>query len=73
MPRNVMTPEEVRKLLEDMRRFRKVLAEASSNHTRRSGSRRSLDAVIDEMDELAHVMTGNRDALLYPVHSTPGP
>ena len=59
MPRNMMTPEEARTALEELRRFRKFMAGLSSNHTRRSGLRRSLDAVIDELDELGFVLTGN--------------
>ena len=73
MPRNSMTAEEARRTLEELRLFRRSMAALSSNHTRRSGLRRSVDAVIDELDELGFVLTGDRDALLDPVHSTPGP
>lgn len=73
MPRNTMTVEEAKALVAELRSFRKRLAETSSNHTRRSGLRRSLDAVIDELDELGFVLTGDREALLDRLHSTPGP
>ncbi len=38
--------------------------------SRRSGTRRAADAVCDELDELATVITGSRDALLDPLHKT---
>jgi len=39
--------------------------------SRCSGIRRAADTVCDELDELAVVITGNRDALLDPLHKTP--
>jgi len=38
--------------------------------SRRSGIRRAADAVCDELDELAMVITGGRDALLAPLRKT---
>jgi len=35
------------------------------------GIRRAADTVCDELDELAMVITGSRDALLDPLHKTP--
>ncbi len=66
-----MAQSEREAALSELKRFRRFMAELSSNHTRRSGLRRSLDAVIDELDELGFVLTGNREALLDPVHRTP--
>jgi len=43
----------------------------SMRWSRCSGIRRAADTVCDELDELAVVITGNRDALLDPLHKTP--
>jgi len=39
--------------------------------SRRPGIRCAADTVCDEHDELATVITGDRDALLTPFHKTP--
>ena len=73
MARNSTTPEERDALLRELKQFRDRMSAVGSGWTRRSGLRRASDAVIDELDEMAMVLTGNREALLDPLHRTPGP
>ena len=72
MARNSTTAEERDALLKELKQFRDRMSAIGSGWTRRSGLRRASDAVIDELDELAMVLTGDREALLDTIHSTPG-
>ena len=71
MPSNSPSREEQAAVLAEARRFREFLTAVSGRWSRRSGIKRAADAVCDELDELAMVVTGNRDALLDPLHKTP--
>jgi len=71
MPSNSPAREDQAAILAENKRFRDFLIRASVRWSRRSGIRRAADTVCDELDELAMVITGNRDALLDPLHKTP--
>ena len=72
MPSNAPSAEDHAAVLVEAKRFRDFLVKTSGRWSRRSGIKRAADTVCDELDELAMVITGNRDALLDPVHRTPG-
>jgi hypothetical protein len=71
MPSNAPTRDDLAAVLAEAKRFRDFLTKTSARWSRRSGIKRASDAVCDELDELAMVLTGNRDALLDPPHKTP--
>ncbi len=71
MPSNSPSREDQAAILAESKRFRDFLIKTSMRWSRRSGIRRAADTVCDELDELAMVITGNRDALLDPMHKTP--
>ena len=56
-------------LLEKMGEARKTLIAAQSGMRRGSGLYRCMDAVLDEIDELAFVMTGEREYYWRKPHS----
>ena len=71
MPSNSPSREDQAAILAESKRFRDFLMRTSMRWSRCSGIRRAADTVSDELDELATVITGNRDALLDPLHKTP--
>ena len=71
MPSNQPTKADHDAIIEKSKEFRRFLMTTSGRWSRRSGVKRAADIICDELDELAAVITGNRDALLDPMHRTP--
>ena len=55
----------------ECKRFRAFLFRTRMRWSRRSGIKRAADTVCGEHNELAIVITGDRDALLTPLYMTP--
>ena len=68
MPLNSPSREDQAAVLAEAQRSREFLTLVSWRWSRRPGIKLATDAA---RDELAMVVTGNRDALLDPLHKTP--
>ena len=59
--------------LDAMRVYRKAMAAFLAKAPKRSAIYREAEVAIRQADELALLMTGDRQHLLEPGHRTPGP
>jgi len=63
---------EQERLLSALREARRALVRAAESMPRRSVTRAGTDLIVNNIDDLAQLLTGSRETFWEPPHATPG-